>query len=90
MPLHDYIAERSGGTAAGHYIGRVEAACLGLATFPERGTRLEPLGNGLRMIGFERRVTIIFRPLGDDIQIVRVLYGGRDLEAILGNDPGGF
>jgi toxin ParE1/3/4 len=84
LALHDYIADRSGGVVAGRYIDRIEAACLGLADFPERGMRLGSPGRDLRIIGFERRVTIVFRSLGDDVQIVRVLYGGRDLEANLG------
>ncbi|WP_414692346.1 type II toxin-antitoxin system RelE/ParE family toxin [Phenylobacterium sp.] len=87
LALHDYIADRSGGAVAGRYIERIETACLGLADFPIRGTRLETPGGDLRIIGFERRATIVFRLLGDDVQIVRVLYGGRDVEATLGQDP---
>ncbi len=56
IELYGYIAERSGRARAGDYIDRIEAACLSLADFPERGTRRDDLRPGLRVIGFERRV----------------------------------
>jgi plasmid stabilization system protein ParE len=31
-------------------------------------------------MGFERRVTILFRVEEDRVEILRILYGGRDLE----------
>jgi plasmid stabilization system protein ParE len=37
--LYRYIAAGSGHTIAGEYIERIEAACMALGTFPERGTR---------------------------------------------------
>ena len=40
------------------YIERIEAHCRGFADFPERGTRRDDLLPGLRITGFERRVTI--------------------------------
>jgi toxin ParE1/3/4 len=79
--LYDYIAARSGRDRAGTYIDRIEAACLKLGHFPQRGTRHEELGPGLRTIGFECRVTILFRVTPETVEIVRVLYGGGDLEA---------
>jgi toxin ParE1/3/4 len=85
--LYDYIARRSGRERAGGYIDRIEAACMALADFPERGTRRDAdLGAGLRTIGFERRVTIVFRVEPDGVHILRVLYGGRDIEAAVRED----
>jgi len=37
----------------------------------------------LRTVGFERRATIVFRVEKDAVDIVRILYGGRDLEMAL-------
>jgi len=36
--IYHSIAEQAGRERAGAYIDRIEAACLSLATFPERGT----------------------------------------------------
>jgi toxin ParE1/3/4 len=81
--LYDYIAEEAGPAIAGGYIDRIEAACMALATFPERGTDRDEIRPGLRTIGFERRATIIFQVVGQEVLIVRVLYGGRDIGPIL-------
>jgi toxin ParE1/3/4 len=47
--------------------------------FPERGRRRDDLRPGLRIIGFDRWVTIAFHVAGDRIIIDRIFYGGRDL-----------
>ena len=81
--LYSYIAKRSGRDRAGKYIDRIEAACLRLGSFPQRGTQYDQISPGLRSIGFERRVTILFQVAPGTVQIVRVLYGGRDLKEAL-------
>lgn len=83
--LYDYVAQRSGRVRANRYIDRIEAACLRLRDFPERGTKRDDLSPGLRTIGFERRVLIAFRVLPDEGEIAAVLYGGRDLTSDLGS-----
>jgi toxin ParE1/3/4 len=57
-----------------------------LATFPERGRRLDDILPGLRTIGFERRATIAFRVLKTRVEIVSIAYGGRDFERELRED----
>jgi toxin ParE1/3/4 len=83
IALYDYISRRAGVTVAGGYIDRIEAACLALANFPERGTRRDDILPGLRTIGFERRATIAFRVLKTRVEIVTIAYGGRDFESAL-------
>lgn len=83
--LYRYIAEQTGHQIAGAYIERIEAACLALATFPERGRRRDDIRPGLRTMGFERRATIVFQVRRTEVLIVRIFYGGRDYErALLG------
>ncbi len=86
LSLHLYIAEESGARIAGGYVQRIQDACLALTTFPSRGTRRDDLFPGLRTIGFERRATIAFLVHEDRVEIVRIFYGGRDLERLLGGD----
>jgi toxin ParE1/3/4 len=76
--LYRYIAEESGHSVAGGYIDRIEAACMALATFPERGTRRDDIRRGIRTIGFERRATIVFQVKRREVVVIRVLYGGQD------------
>ena len=84
--LYEYIAEDSEPRIAAGYVERIEAACLALADFPERGTRRDDLLPGLRTIGFERRATIAFRVLQTRVEIVTIAYGGRNFESNLKKD----
>jgi len=81
--LYDYIAADSGTAVAGAYIDRIEAACLALKTFPERDIRRDDIRMGLRTIGFERRAMIAFQIVEAEVVILRIRYGGRDLDHAL-------
>jgi toxin ParE1/3/4 len=81
--LYRHIAEEGGHEAAGIYIDRIEAACMGLQIFPERGTRRDDIRQGLRTMGFERRATIVFEVRRSEVIIIRVFYGGQDYERAL-------
>jgi toxin ParE1/3/4 len=80
LDLYDYIAPRGGETRALGYVERIQASCVSLGLSPERGTRRDDIRPGLRVTGFERRVTIAFHIGDDHVVIDRILYGGRDLE----------
>jgi toxin ParE1/3/4 len=80
--IYDYIEERSPRNAA-RYVDRIESYCVRLADFPERGTRRDDLSPGIRIIGIENRVGIAFFAFDDRVEIVRVLYGGRDIESAI-------
>jgi toxin ParE1/3/4 len=88
LALYEYIAGEAGTAVAGGYIDRIEAACLNLATFPERGTRRDDIRPGLRTIGFERRATIAFQVLENEVVILRVFYGGQGWERALRRPTG--
>lgn len=78
--LFDYIADQSGAVRAQNYIGRIEAACAKLASFPNRGAPRDGLLPGLRTLSFERRVLVVYRVENDTVSIVRVFYAGRDYD----------
>ena len=63
------------------YVGRIVDFCNGLSTFPLRGTQRDDLLPGLRVTGFERRVTIAFIVTAEAVLIEGIFYGGRDFEA---------
>jgi toxin ParE1/3/4 len=83
LALYSYIAKEAGRVVAGAYIDRIEAACLSLATFPNRGRRRDDVREGLRTLVFERRATIVFQVREPEVVIVRIFYGGQDYEHIL-------
>lgn len=82
--LYEYIAQQSPRNAI-EFTRRIRAKCEELTLFPERGAPREDLESGLRLFGFERRAVILFRVGRSEVEIVRVLYGGRDLQRILGD-----
>lgn len=80
LDLYDYIASRDGEDRAIGYIDRIEDHCRNLSVFPARGALRNDLRPGLRVLGFERRAVIAFRITTGTVTILRILYGGRNLE----------
>lgn len=70
------------------YVERIETFCRSFSEFPKRGIGRDDLLPGLRVIGFERRITIAFHVDADSVTFDRILYGGRDIEALLGGYSG--
>lgn len=83
VSIYRYIVMKSNPERAAAYTARIRAFCKSLETFPERGESWGNVVSGLRVVGFERRVSIAFRVAIDRVTIVRVLYGGREIERTL-------
>ena len=77
LKLYDFIATQSGAARAIAYVGRIEAFCLGFERFPQRGIAREDVLPGLRLVGFEKRITLAFHIANDVVVFDRILYGGR-------------
>jgi toxin ParE1/3/4 len=78
VALTDWIAERAGPDIALAYAARLEAYCLGFEFAGERGRRRDDLRPGLRVTGFERRVTVVFSATETEVTILRLFYGGQN------------
>ncbi len=79
--IYDRICKRSSSSAlARGYVNRIVAFLSKLDVFPERGTIRSHLRPGLRIIGFERRVSIAFIVEETEVIILRILYGGQSFE----------
>ena len=76
----------SGEARADELIERLVEQFIMLATFPKAGRSRPEIKKGLRSFVAERHV-IFYRSIDQGIEIVRVLYGTRDIENIfLGDD----
>ncbi|MGL4637115.1 MAG: type II toxin-antitoxin system RelE/ParE family toxin [Beijerinckiaceae bacterium] len=73
----------AGERVARDFVGRLEAACLSLATFPERGSLRDHVRPGLRIIGYRRQASIAFVVTDAEVLILRVFGRGQDVEAEL-------
>lgn len=78
--IYDWIAEKASPQIAITYIDRIEAYCLRFELASERGHRRDDISPGLRIVGFERRVTIAFAVDDDHVTILRLFYGGQNWE----------
>lgn len=78
--IYHTIAGASSAITADGYDKRIRAFCERLDHGSERGSRRDDLRSGLRIIGFERRVTVAFIVEPDQVVILRVFYGGANWE----------
>jgi toxin ParE1/3/4 len=78
--IYDYIAVQSSAKRARAYVDRLLAFLSQFDTFPKRGSVRADLRDGLRIVGFERRISIAFVVEADTVVILRILYAGRSID----------
>ncbi|MBZ9992165.1 type II toxin-antitoxin system RelE/ParE family toxin [Mesorhizobium sp. BH1-1-5] len=77
--LYDDIAERASPAVAWNFVVGIRDHCLGLSTFPQRGTERAEIMPGLRIIGYRRAVSIVFAVDGKRVMILGIFYAGRNI-----------
>ena len=77
--LYDEIAERASPAVAWDFVVGIRDHCLGLATFPQRGTERVEMMPRLRIIGYRRAVSIAFAVDGERVLILGIFYAGRNI-----------
>ena len=77
--LYDDVAERASPAIAWDFVVGIRDHCLGLSTFPQRGTERVEIMPGLRIIGYRRAVSIAFAVDGDRVLILGIFYAGRNI-----------
>ena len=78
--IADYIARQSP-RAAAQLVDTIQQKCQFLADFPDSGTSCAELADQLRSFAVGNYV-IYYRPVGDRIDIIRVLHGARDISKL--------
>lgn len=68
---------------AAPYIEQLQNHIRRLDIASERGTRRDDIRPGLRVIGFERRVMIIFSVGDTQVVVLRLAYAGQNWEPAL-------
>ncbi len=85
--IEEWIAQQSGyPQTAEKYVRRILESCNDLGDFPMKGRSRDDLQPGLRIWPFERTAVIAYRIVNDTVEVTNVFYGGRDYEAILGEN----
>ena len=80
LEIWDYIADDSL-TAADRWVDHLDEQFRVLATQPSMGRARDELAPDVRSFPFGRYV-IFYMPLDDGIDVVRVLHGARDVDAV--------
>jgi toxin ParE1/3/4 len=75
-----YIAQDNS-AAADRQLDRIEDACLRLAEFPGLGPARPDIAEGLRYFTLGHYL-ILYRIVDDGAEIVRVVFGGRNLASL--------
>lgn len=81
--LYDYIAEHSGPDRAWGYVSAIKSFLVDLCAYPERGSLRSSAVDGLRIIGFRRRLSIAFVARDGDVLVLGFFYAGRSIDASL-------
>jgi plasmid stabilization system protein ParE len=85
LELYRYIAKATSPQIAADYTSRILAYCESLATAPYRGQDHADIRPGLRITNYRKRAVIAFVVDGNQVAILGIFYGGRDYQAILGD-----
>ena len=80
LELLDYLVPRGGDRVARRYVDRLIDYCLSFETFPQRGLLRDDVSPGLRLVGYHRKATIVFRLTGEAVTILRIYHGGRNVD----------
>ena len=79
--IHDHIAADSPARAR-MFLALLRDRCGPLRQFPEMGRARDDLRPGLRSLPVDRYV-VIYRVLGDVVEIVTILHGSRDVDTLV-------
>jgi len=79
--IYDFIAEDSPQRAIA-FVRRIHQHCQTLSEMPERAPRRNDLGEGVRLLVFEKRIAIAYRIHDETVEILRIFYAGRDYQAV--------
>jgi toxin ParE1/3/4 len=85
LDIYDYIAEQAGEVRAAAFIRRIEQKLALVAEYPHMGRQRDELHNGLRSFVVGRYIAF-YSAIDGGIDLVRVLYGGRDIPTIFADE----
>lgn len=83
--LYTYIADKADEQTAVDFVERVRVFCHQLDGFPSRGTRIDDLMPGGRVVSYRKRTQVVFRVLEDEalVEIAGIFHGSQDWEGRL-------
>lgn len=83
--IGDRIAARSPARAIS-YIDELRRRCAQIAELPHAGPPRSQWGEGIRIV-IHGPYLIVYRIVGDIVQVLRIVHGARDLNQLFESDP---
>ncbi|QKQ73792.1 type II toxin-antitoxin system RelE/ParE family toxin [Nostoc sp. TCL240-02] len=77
----DYIARQSGLAQSEGFLSKLDAKFAKIAQFPGIGRLRDEILPGIRSLSIENYL-ILYMPIGQDVEIFRVVSGYRDIKAL--------
>jgi toxin ParE1/3/4 len=81
--MHTTISVQAGLSVADAYIERLKQFIRRFELASERGTLRSDIRENLRIVGFEKRVTVAFTVKDSSVYILRIFWGGQNWQNIL-------
>lgn len=79
--IAEYIARKSGLNLADRFLSNLDAKFAKIAQFPNLGRQRDEILPSLRSLPMDNYL-ILYMPIGQDVEIFRVVSGYRDLSAL--------
>ena len=85
LEIWDRLSQAISAAIADKQLREIERLCLAISDWPEYGRARDDVRQGLRSVPVGRYV-VFYRPTKDAVEVVRVLDGRRDVEAIFSDE----
>ncbi|MBY3380815.1 type II toxin-antitoxin system RelE/ParE family toxin [Rhizobium laguerreae] len=80
--IYNFVRKTSASSiVARDYVARIKTFVSGFEAHPERGSVRDHVRPGLRIVGFERRVSVAFVVEPTEVVVLRILYAGQRFES---------
>jgi toxin ParE1/3/4 len=79
--IADYIAQQSGLEQSERFLSKLESKFSKIVNFPLLGRKRDEILTNIRTIPLDNYL-ILYMPIGDDIEILRIVSGYRDLSIL--------
>jgi toxin ParE1/3/4 len=81
--IYDYIAvQNHSPAAADRFMDELDRKLTLYASQPRMGEARADLGEGVRVFSFRKSYVVIYRPIDDGIDVLRVFHGARDYPSL--------
>lgn len=80
--IRTWIKTKSSVQVADRYLKRLRAALARLSYLSDLSPVRDDLGEGVRQTNFEGRYVVLFALRDDEVHVLRIVHGARDLDAV--------